>query len=256
VIYRSTYPEAFGAASHHLDLTFGAVNTAVLIASSLTMALAVHAAQLGNSKQLIGFLIATITLGSVFLGIKVIEYHDKFVHHLVPGSSFQFENLALENQAEIFYSLYFLMTGLHALHMVVGVGILLALVYFAWKGRYTPEYYSPVELSGLYWHFVDIVWIFLFPFLYPQKIYFVVFGILMVLTALTVLAAFKDLGQLNVIVALTIAVIKGTLVVLFFMHVRYSDRLTWIVVITGFAWLAMMLVLTLSDYFARAWLSA
>jgi cytochrome c oxidase subunit III len=165
-IYRSQYPEAFGAASHHLDLTFGAVNTAVLIASSLTMALSVHAAQLGNKKGLIGFLIATIVLGSVFLGIKVVEYHDKFVHHLVPGASFEFEEVALERQAEIFYSLYFMMTGLHALHMIIGVGILLVLVYFAWKGRYTPDYFSPVELTGLYWHFVDIVWIFLFPFLY------------------------------------------------------------------------------------------
>ncbi len=90
----------------------------------------------------------------------------------------------------------------------------------------------------------------------PKKVYFFIFAILMVLTALTVLAAYKDLGPLNVVVAITIAVIKGTLVVLFFMHVRYSDRLTWIVVITGFAWLALMLVLTLSDYFSRAWLSA
>lgn len=166
VVYRSAYPEAFAAASHHLDLRFGAANTAVLIASSLTMALAVHAAQLGNRKGLIGFLIATIALGSVFLGIKVVEYHDKFLHHLVPGSSFIFEPATLEHQAEMFYSLYFMMTGLHALHMVIGVGILLGLVYFARKGRYTPAYFSPVELSGLYWHFVDIVWIFLFPFLY------------------------------------------------------------------------------------------
>ncbi len=166
VVYRSAYPEAFGAASHHLDLRFGAFNTAVLIASSLTMALAVHAAQAGNKKGLIGFLIVTIVLGSIFLGVKVVEYHDKFVHHLIPGPSFRLEEGALEPHAEIFYSLYFMMTGLHALHMVIGVGILLGLVYFAWKGRYTPDYYSPVELTGLYWHFVDIVWIFLFPFLY------------------------------------------------------------------------------------------
>ena len=165
VIYRNWYHDGFAAASHHLDLRFGAFNTAVLIASSLTMALAVHAAQLGSRKGLIGYLLATIALGLVFLGVKVVEYNDKFVHHLVPGASFQFEP-ALERPAEIFYSLYFLMTGLHALHMVVGVGILGGLVYFAKKGRYTPEYFSPVELSGLYWHFVDIVWIFLFPFLY------------------------------------------------------------------------------------------
>jgi cytochrome c oxidase subunit III len=165
VIYRNWYHDAFAAASHHLDLRFGAFNTAVLISSSLTMALAVHAAQLGKQKALVGFLIGTIILGSIFLGVKVVEYHDKFVHHLVPGASFHFEG-AVEHQVEIFYSLYFIMTGLHALHMVVGVGILAALVFFATRGRYTPDYYSPVELSGLYWHFVDIVWIFLFPFLY------------------------------------------------------------------------------------------
>jgi len=164
-VYRNLYHEAFAAASHHLDLRYGAFNTAVLIASSLTMALAVHAAQLGNKKGTIGFLIATILLGSVFLGVKVIEYHDKFAHHLVPGANFQFEG-AVKHQAEVFYSLYFLMTGLHALHMIVGVGLLGGLIYFASRGRYTPQYYSPVELTGLYWHFVDIIWIFLFPFLY------------------------------------------------------------------------------------------
>jgi cytochrome c oxidase subunit 3 len=165
VVYRGMYHNAFAAASHHLDLRYGAFNTVVLITSSLTMALAVHAAQLGSKKVTIGFLIATILLGSVFLGVKVVEYHDKFVHHLVPGPNFHFEG-AVEHQAEVFYSLYFLMTGLHALHMIVGVGLLAGLIYFARKGRYTPEYFSPVELTGLYWHFVDIIWIFLFPFLY------------------------------------------------------------------------------------------
>jgi len=166
-VYRAMYHDAFAAASHHLDLRYGAFNTAVLITSSLTMALAVHAAQLGNRKGTIGFLIGTIFLGSVFLGVKVIEYHDKFVHHLVPGLNFHFEGAgALEHQAQVFYSLYFLMTGLHALHMIVGIGILFGLVYFAWKGRYSAQYFSPVELTGLYWHFVDIIWIFLFPFLY------------------------------------------------------------------------------------------
>ena len=166
-VYRNMYHDAFAAASHHLDLTYGAFNTAVLITSSLTMALAVHAAQLGSKKGTIGFLLGTIFLGVVFLGVKVIEYHDKFVHHLVPGANFQFEGAKLlEHQTEVFYSLYFLMTGLHALHMIIGIGILLGLVYFAWKGRYSSQYYSPVELTGLYWHFVDIIWIFLFPFLY------------------------------------------------------------------------------------------
>jgi cytochrome c oxidase subunit 3 len=164
-VYRTMYHDAFAIASRHLDIRYGGINTAVLITSSLTMALAVHAAQLGSKKGTIGYLFGTIFLGFVFLGIKVVEYHDKFVHHLVPGVNFQFEG-PLEHQAEVFYSLYFLMTGLHALHMIVGIGILFGLIYFTWKGRYSAQYFSPVELTGLYWHFVDIIWMFLFPFLY------------------------------------------------------------------------------------------
>jgi len=164
-VYRSWYTEAFAAASRELDLTLGATNTAVLIASSLTMALAVHAAQLGQRRTLMLFLLATMALGSVFLGIKGFEYYQKFVEHHVPGPSFQFER-EYARQAQIFFSLYFMMTGLHALHMIVGFGIMTVMLVLAWKGRITAEYYSPIEISGLYWHFVDIVWIFLFPLLY------------------------------------------------------------------------------------------
>jgi cytochrome c oxidase subunit 3 len=137
----------------------------VLITSSLTMALAVHAAQLGHRRTLMLFLIATMALGGVFLGIKAVEYYHKFVEHHVPGPSFQFEREYFRH-AQIFFSLYFIMTGLHALHMVVGFGIMLVMLWWAWKGTITAEYYSPIEISGLYWHFVDIVWIFLFPLLY------------------------------------------------------------------------------------------
>lgn len=165
VVYRHNYFEAFMAASNTLDITLGAINTTVLICSSLTMAMAVHSAQTGHKKALIGFLLLTLILGSVFLGIKVIEYHDKFVHHHVPGPSFHFDGPQGKN-AELFFSLYFGMTGLHALHMIVGAAILLYLIYRAAKGWYTPQYYTPVEMFGLYWHFVDIVWIFLFPLLY------------------------------------------------------------------------------------------
>jgi cytochrome c oxidase subunit 3 len=165
LVYRNLFHEGFAEASHHLSITLGAVNTAVLICSSLTMAMAVRGAQIGNRKALISFLILTMLLGCVFLGIKVVEYHDKFVHHLVPGAAFRFEGQQARH-AELFYSLYFAMTGLHALHMVIGVGVLSGLLFFAARGRYSPEYYSPVELSGLYWHFVDIIWIFLFPLLY------------------------------------------------------------------------------------------
>jgi len=167
VVYRTWYPDAFAAASHHLDVQLGAINTAVLIASSLTMALAVHAAQLGNRRGIIVFLLLTIVLGSVFLGIKAIEYYDKFQHHLIPGAAFDWEGPAkLARPAQIFYSLYFAMTGMHALHMVIGVCLMSVMVWMAYRGRFSSEYYSPVEISGLYWHFVDIVWIFLFPLLY------------------------------------------------------------------------------------------
>src|SRR5919198_3158971 len=164
-VYRSWYSDAFAAASHELDIVLGAINTAVLITSSLTMALAVHAAQLGRRRALMLFLCATMALGGVFLGIKAVEYSHKFVEHHVPGPSFQFER-EYSRHAQIFFSLYFIMTGLHALHMVVGFGIMLVMLWWAWKGTITAEYYSPIEISGLYWHFVDIVWIFLFPLLY------------------------------------------------------------------------------------------
>jgi cytochrome c oxidase subunit III len=164
-VYRTWYPQAFAAASHELDVTLGTINTAVLITSSLTMALAVHAAQLGERKTLMIFLVATMALGGVFLGIKGVEYYHKFVEHHVPGPSFQFEKEYFRH-AQIFFSLYFMMTGLHALHMVIGFGIMLWMLVWAWNGTITKAYHSPIEISGLYWHFVDIVWIFLFPLLY------------------------------------------------------------------------------------------
>jgi cytochrome c oxidase subunit III len=165
MIYRSWYPAAFAAASHELDITLGTINTVVLITSSLTMALAVHAAQLGQRKALMLFLIVTMILGGAFLGIKSVEYYHKFVEHHVPGPSFQFEAEYFRH-AQIFFSLYFVMTGLHAVHMMIGIGIMLVMLYWSWNGTITDEYSSPIEISGLYWHFVDIVWIFLFPLLY------------------------------------------------------------------------------------------
>ena len=166
IIYRTKFPEAFAAASNHLNITLGGINTVVLIVSSLTMALAVYYAQTGKRRPQVGFLVATLLLGTTFLVIKAFEYADKFRDNLFPGASFQWAGHEDPNQVQMFYWIYFAMTGLHALHMVIGIGILLYLIFFAWKGRYTPEYHSPVEISGLYWHFVDIVWIFLFPLLY------------------------------------------------------------------------------------------
>ncbi len=165
LVYRMSYAEAFIQGSHYLDITLGGVNTAILICSSLTMALAVFYGQQGNRRQLILFLFLTIVLGAAFLGIKAVEYTHKYHEHLIPGPMFHPEE-AHPPQMQIFFALYFAMTGMHALHMVIGIGILVFLIYQARQGRYSREYNSPIEIFGLYWHFVDIVWIFLFPLLY------------------------------------------------------------------------------------------
>ena len=164
-VYRAFYPTAFAAASRELDIVLGAVNTGVLITSSLTMALAVRSAQLGQRRATAALLVLTMILGAAFLGIKSVEYYHKFAEHHVPGAGFQFEK-EYARHAQIFFSLYFMMTGLHALHMVIGIGILTVMLIWTWRGTINSEYYSPVDISGLYWHFVDIVWIFLFPLLY------------------------------------------------------------------------------------------
>jgi cytochrome c oxidase subunit 3 len=164
-VYREAYFDVFAQASNHLDVWLGGTNTAVLICSSLSMALAVHAAQSGHRKQIIFYLILTMILGTVFLGIKFTEYYHKYEEHLIPGMVFDFQD-GDPGQAAIFFSFYFAMTGFHALHMTVGLGLLTYLVIKAARDRFSPFYYTPVELTGLYWHFVDIVWIFLFPLLY------------------------------------------------------------------------------------------
>jgi cytochrome c oxidase subunit 3 len=189
MIYRVWYFDAFAEASRRLSLFWGGLNTAVLIFSSLTMALAVRAAQTNKRQATVNWLILTMLLGCVFLGVKVIEYEDKFANYEVPGASYNWayheEHLAatggehaapahelsltpaqLQNTTQIYFSLYFTMTGLHALHMIIGVGLMSVITWMAWKGKFDDRYYTPVEMSGLYWHFVDIVWIFLFPLLY------------------------------------------------------------------------------------------
>lgn len=165
LVYRSGQPEVFAEASQKLSVMLGAINTGVLLTSSLTMALAVHAAQEGKRKVLVRFMVATIVLGLMFMGIKAVEYSHKFQEGLFPGSGFTYDG-AHAAGAQIYFSIYFMMTGVHALHMVVGVAILGIMTVFAARGKYTAEYYQPVEMFGLYWHFVDIVWIFLYPMLY------------------------------------------------------------------------------------------
>jgi cytochrome c oxidase subunit III len=176
LIYRLQHFNDFAAASQSLDIRLGAINTAVLIGSSLTVVLAVNAAQRGKRKLLVFYLLVTIVLGCTFLGIKAVEYTAKFKEHHVPGPTFNFvpermaghaEQLPIDMaHAEMFFSLYFVMTGMHAVHMIIGVGLFGVLTFQSWKGRYSAGYYTPIENAGLYWHFVDVVWIYLFPLLY------------------------------------------------------------------------------------------
>ena len=186
-LYRNLYPAAFASASNHLDIWLGGFNTAVLILSSFTMALAVYFTQVGKPRPQVWCLVLTLLLGLTFLGVKAVEYRDKYRDHLIPGQlipghkfdpKVQEEGQPLDPHAlhllpgatvknvEMFYWIYFAMTGMHALHMIIGAGLLTYLIIFSLKRRFDPEYHSPVEVIGLYWHFVDIVWIFLFPLLY------------------------------------------------------------------------------------------
>jgi len=175
LIYRRWYPGDFAAASESITVWLGAINTAVLICSSLTVVLAIWAAQTAQRALLLLMLVLTMLFGLTFLGIKGVEYKQKFDEHHVPGASFSFDHeeipshpgqYANPQHAQIFFALYFIMTGLHALHMIVGLGIFSWLFWMAWKGYFTPHYHTPLEIGGLYWHFVDIVWIYLFPLLY------------------------------------------------------------------------------------------
>ena len=163
-ILRWLYFAAFEGGSHLLDVRLGAINTVVLLGSSLTMALSVRSAQIGNRRALVLFLILTMILGGAFLGVKAYEYRQKFVEHIVPSLDWAPEGDILArlapgglDHAQLYFFFYFAMTGLHALHMIIGVGIFIFLTYYAWKGRYTPKYYTPIEIGGLSWHFVDIV---------------------------------------------------------------------------------------------------
>jgi len=165
-VYRKAFADVFSIASNTLNVVIGAVNTGVLICSSFTMVLAVRAARIGSRRLLILFLILTMLLGTAFLGIKGYEWNQKFQEHHVPGATFHLEGTAQQGPAELFFSLYFMMTGVHAAHMVVGVGILMTLLFQTFAGKYGAEYYTPVDMAGLYWHFVDIIWIYLFPLLY------------------------------------------------------------------------------------------
>jgi cytochrome c oxidase subunit 3 len=167
LIFRGEYLEDFHKASHHLDWVMGAVNTVVLIASSFTMARAVTAAQTGKTSATVRNLVFTILFACVFLVIKYFEYSHKFHAGTLPGKFFTNEELLKEApQAPLFFSIYFGMTALHGLHVAIGIGVLLWILKRSKRGEFGPSYYTPVEMTGLYWHFVDLVWIYLFPLLY------------------------------------------------------------------------------------------
>lgn len=167
LVYRYWHPQAFEAGGGTMNVTLGAINTAVLLTSSLTMALAVHFAQAANRKLLVGLLAATVLLGAAFLAVKAYEYHHKYEEGLVPfaGLDFHWEGPDVRG-GQAFLNLYFLMTGLHALHMVIGIAILILLAVLAWRGGLLGERSTAVHNTGLYWHFVDLVWVYLFPFFY------------------------------------------------------------------------------------------
>ena len=174
LVYRTLYPQSWLDGSATLNVPLGALNTFVLICSSLTMVMSVRSAQVGSRRGQIVWLIGTILFGTTFLVVKYFEYSSKFEHNLVPGphfsTAYMVEHLGRTGvdpySTQLFFSLYFIMTGIHAAHMVVGIGLMTVILIMAWRGRFTPDYYGPIEVSGLYWHFVDIVWIFLFPLLY------------------------------------------------------------------------------------------
>ena len=171
LVYRASYYQAFVEGSQKMNIWLGATNTIVLICSSLTMAMGVRCAQLGQKKLMIILLLLTILFGFGFLGIKAIEYHEHWENHEFPGPHFDFKTISGQPptdplHTEIYFSLYWAMTGLHALHMIIGIGLVTWLVIAGLKNTYSPVYYSPVDNVGLYWHFVDLVWIYLFPLLY------------------------------------------------------------------------------------------
>jgi cytochrome c oxidase subunit 3 len=164
-VYRFSNTKAFDTGSSEMEIVLGAINTAVLICSSFTMALAVHSAEAGKQRLLAVFLILTMLIGAVFLGIKFTEYYKHYQDHKVPG--FWFEEGGPEaGGVQLFFVFYFIMTALHATHMLVGEGVLLVLLVRSLIGTFSSAYYTPIEIGGLYWHFVDIVWVFLYAIFY------------------------------------------------------------------------------------------
>jgi cytochrome c oxidase subunit III len=163
--YRTLYPEAWKACSQHTFRLFGLFETFDLITSSFTMVMAIHMARLGKKNLATVFLLATIGMGLLFLCLHGYEYYHEYLEGALPGKYYHFEEVKA-NGASMYYAVYFLMTGLHSVHVMIGAGVLAVLAFFTWRGDYDASYDHPLDLGGLYWHLVDLIWIFLFPLLY------------------------------------------------------------------------------------------
>ncbi len=164
-LMQAKYPEAFVAAHHHLDKNLGFLNTVVLLISSFTMVMAVHSAKTNQRRKLMGYLLVTLACAGIFLGVKYVEYAHKFHEGLLPGRFYHHVGDTVPNQF-VFFSFYFMMTGLHGIHILGGMASMGWLLIRSNRGDFTSTYYTPVDLVGLYWHLVDLIWIYLFPLLY------------------------------------------------------------------------------------------
>jgi cytochrome c oxidase subunit 3 len=170
--YRYNYPRAWESGSHQLIWWLGSLNTAVLLASSFCVAMAIHEAQANRSKGIVVYLLLTIAFGAMFLVVKGVEYYIDYEEKLIPWMSdfavphMEHADAALVPQVRMFMLFYFIMTMIHASHMIAGISVMGVLAWMAHKGKFTDRWYTPVEMAGLYWHFVDIVWVFLLPALY------------------------------------------------------------------------------------------
>ncbi len=164
-VYRAWHPDMFYNAHKFLNVQLGTLNTVVLITSSLTMALSIRFIQVNDKKKAILFLISTLVFASVFLIVKYFEYSHKFHLGQLPGKYYTFTGVEGSNP-HIFFSIYFVMTGLHGIHIIAGIIVLVWVLVKMINNNFSAEYYTPVEMAGLYWHLVDLVWIYLFPLLY------------------------------------------------------------------------------------------
>lgn len=164
-IFRAWYPDMFWEAHKQLDVVLGSINTVVLITSSVTMALAIRSMQLNNRTHTLWFLAATLMFAATFLVIKYFEYEHKIHLGQLPGKYYTYTGLE-GNNPHVFFSIYFAMTGLHGFHVLGGMGLIVWMMIRTLRGTISAEYYTPIEMTGLYWHLVDLIWIFLFPLLY------------------------------------------------------------------------------------------